>query len=85
MQQILSWNRFPRVEPARVEDLATRHDNLPELGLGEHCIAYGNGRSYGDVCLNEGGVLLRTRRLDHFIAFDRSTGLLTCEAGVRTR
>jgi FAD/FMN-containing dehydrogenase len=83
MQQILSWNRFPRVEPARVEDLATRHDNLPELGLGERCIAYGNGRSYGDVCLNEGGVLLRTRRLDHFIAFDRSTGLLTCEAGVR--
>ena len=47
MQQILSWNRFPRVEPARVEDLATRHDNLPELGLGERCIAYGNGRSYG--------------------------------------
>ena len=40
------------------------------------------GRSYGDVCLNQGGALLRTRRLDHFIAFDRRAGVLSCEAGV---
>jgi FAD/FMN-containing dehydrogenase len=44
--------------------------------------AHGNGRSYGDVCLNADGMVLLTRRLDKFMAFDRVTGRLTCEAGV---
>jgi FAD/FMN-containing dehydrogenase len=45
-------------------------------------IAYGMGRSYGDVCLNPGGLLWFTTDLDHFVAFDEEKGLLTCEAGV---
>lgn len=48
-------------------------------------IAYGMGRSYGDVCLNPGGVLWNTSRLDRFIHFDESTGRLSCEAGVLLR
>jgi FAD/FMN-containing dehydrogenase len=42
----------------------------------------GNGRSYGDSCLNADGALLVTRRLDHFISFDADTGVLHCESGV---
>jgi FAD/FMN-containing dehydrogenase len=45
-------------------------------------LPFGNGRSYGDVCLNQGGSLLQTRRLDHFIKFDAVTGELECESGV---
>jgi FAD/FMN-containing dehydrogenase len=45
-------------------------------------LAYGNGRSYGDVGLNPGGTLLKMRGLDRFIAFDADSGVLTCEAGV---
>jgi len=45
-------------------------------------LPYGNGRSYGDVCCNSGGTVLRTRDLDRFIAFDEGTGLLRAEAGV---
>jgi FAD/FMN-containing dehydrogenase len=45
-------------------------------------LPYGNGRSYGDVCLNLGGTLLAARGLDRFISFDPSTGILDCEAGV---
>ena len=45
-------------------------------------LAYGMGRSYGDVCLNPVGTLWVTTGLDHFIAFDDSTGRLVCEAGV---
>ena len=45
-------------------------------------LAYGNGRSYGDVCLNDGGTLLHTRGLDRYIAFDPASGILRCEAGV---
>ncbi|HEX8166641.1 MAG TPA: FAD-binding oxidoreductase [Beijerinckiaceae bacterium] len=46
-------------------------------------LAHGCGRSYGDVALNPEGLLVDCRGLDRFVAFDRSTGLLTCEAGVR--
>jgi FAD/FMN-containing dehydrogenase len=46
-------------------------------------LPYGCGRSYGDVALNPGGRLIDCRGLDRFIDFDRATGALTCEAGVR--
>jgi FAD/FMN-containing dehydrogenase len=52
------------------------------LAPGGTVLPYGNGRSYGDSCLNDGGVLLDSRPLDRFIAFDAETGELTCEAGV---
>jgi FAD/FMN-containing dehydrogenase len=45
-------------------------------------LPFGNGRSYGDVCLNKGGLLVRTRRLDRFIEFDPASGILECESGV---
>ena len=48
-------------------------------------LAHGMGRSYGDVCLNPEGTLWVTTGLDHFIAFDDSTGQLVCEAGVLLR
>jgi FAD/FMN-containing dehydrogenase len=40
------------------------------------------GRSYGDVCLNDGGTLLLTRGLDRLISFDPVKGLLHAEAGI---
>lgn len=74
------WNRYPRIEHAEVFDVEGRHNPLPPS---QHLLLpFGNGRSYGDVCLNEGGALLRTRRIDRFISFDRSTGRITCEGGV---
>lgn len=45
-------------------------------------LAYGNGRSYGDSCLNDGGRLILSRGLDTVLAFDREKGVVTCEAGV---
>jgi FAD/FMN-containing dehydrogenase len=50
---------------------------------GSPALAYGCGRSYGDVGLNPGGRLIDCRGLDRFIGFDRATGVLSCEAGVR--
>ena len=54
--------------------------NAPLPGL-----AYGMGRSYGDVAMNPGGTLWLTRGLDRFLDFDPDTGLLRCEAGVLLR
>lgn len=45
-------------------------------------LPYGNGRSYGDSCLNPGGTLLLTRGLDRFVSFDELSGTIDCEAGV---
>ena len=52
------------------------------LPRGRPLLPYGLGRSYGDSCLNDGGVLLATRGLDRFVALDEERGLVTCEAGV---
>jgi FAD/FMN-containing dehydrogenase len=45
-------------------------------------LPYGNGRSYGDSCLNDHGLLLDMRSLDRMIAFDPVAGVLRCESGV---
>lgn len=50
--------------------------------MGQSLLAWGQGRSYGDSCLNDPGIVLATTRLDRFIAFDPATGALRCEAGV---
>ena len=41
----------------------------------------GLGRSYGDVCLLNGGTLLNSAGLSRLISFNPETGLLRCEAG----
>lgn len=76
---VLSWNRYPRVKHERILDIRNRTAALPETGI---LLPFGNGRSYGDVCLNEAGTLLRTTCLDKFISFDPVSGVLACEAGV---
>lgn len=48
---------------------------------GESLLPFGNGRSYGDSCLNDGGILLDTCALDRLILFDSERGILRCEAG----
>ena len=48
-------------------------------------LPYGCGSSYGDVCLNDHGVLLDSQKLDRFLSFDPTTGLLRCQSGVTLR
>jgi len=75
-----SWGRFPAAAPVGVQPLRFRDQPLPRMP--GSVLPVGNGRSYGDSCLNNGGYLLATRGLDRFLAFDPQTGLLRCEAGV---
>ncbi len=79
---VRSWNRLPKARHERVAQLADRFSPLPLPPEPLTVLPFGNGRSYGDVCLNDGGGLIATRRLDHFIAFDETAGILTCESGV---
>jgi FAD/FMN-containing dehydrogenase len=80
-QVVSSWGNVISVEHAIVR-LANRHAVFPDIAPEATVLPYGNGRSYGDSCLNVGGVLLQTGTLDRFIAFDRESGTLTCESGV---
>jgi len=77
----MSWGRLPFPPPARELVPQSRSAALaldPDLCW----LPYGNGRSYGDSCLNGGGGLIRTRSLDKLIAWDAEAGTLECEAGV---
>lgn len=74
-----SWGLYP---PIRQRSLPLHQVADPLPSLAGFVLAFGNGRSYGDVCLNADGRVLLTRGLDHFIAFDPATGVLRAEAGV---
>lgn len=84
MRPISSWGRLGS-EPHDVVELTDRDTVATAIAGRGPGIGYGLGRSYGDACLNPGGVLWRTVGLDRFISFDVATGRLACEAGVVLR
>jgi FAD/FMN-containing dehydrogenase len=81
--ELQSWGRYRRVAQQGVEQ-HWRDAMLPSASP-RPLLPYGQGRSYGDVAQNEGGVLVCTRKLDRFIDFDSQAGVLRVEAGARLR
>jgi len=81
MVAISSWGRLNNFEH-EVITLSDRHQVAQQLKNKNTGIAYGMGRSYGDVCLNPNGVLWQTTALDRFISFNENTGSLVCESGL---
>lgn len=76
-----SWGRYPKARQNIVElQWASKIPPLPPHQ--KTVLPYGLGRSYGDLCLNDGGTVWVTPRLNHFLAFDQTTGVIRCEAGV---
>jgi len=82
--KVHSWGRLGDFDHQMIP-LSDRHRIAPQLRSEPAGLAFGMGRSYGDVCLNPGGVLWNTTTLDRFIRFDESSGLLQCEAGLLLR
>ncbi|OGQ23321.1 MAG: FAD-linked oxidase [Deltaproteobacteria bacterium RIFCSPLOWO2_02_FULL_44_10] len=74
-----SWGRNPQIQQSSTS-LHWRSDI--HFSSEKKMLPYGMGRSYGDVCLHEGGLLLKTRGLNRFLEFDAEEGRLICEAGV---
>lgn len=77
--KLAAWGNYPVVEGQLF-----RPDSQSELksiiDKEFHGIAQGKARSYGDSSLAK--QVLSSQRLNHFIAFDETTGVLHCEAGV---
>jgi FAD/FMN-containing dehydrogenase len=80
MTEYLSWGRYPQVAQKWVRPAWLTEISFPaEDGT---ILPYGQGRSYGDSCLNADGCLVVTDRLNRLISFDHESGVLRCECGV---
>lgn len=81
MNKISSWGRLS-AHPHRLVTLSDRSALHKTITCNLPGLAYGFGRSYGDICLNAHGALWQTSQLDRFLTFDETTGRLRCEAGL---
>jgi FAD/FMN-containing dehydrogenase len=77
-----SWGRYPHAEPRSVVPFAWSGEPPAFDRLEGSFLPRGLGRSYGDVCLNDGGTLIDATPLDRFLAFDVERGVVRCGAGV---
>lgn len=81
MPKVTSWGRTLTADQ-HVHEPAFA-DEVPEmLRRDSPSIGYGLGRSYGDVCLNNGGSLIRMHRLDRMLSADWERGIVRAEAGM---
>lgn len=76
--ELSGWGLYPRAvnsvfEPATIDQAVPPAD--------ARMIVRGQGRSYGDAAMSQDGLVMLSQRLDRFISFDETTGLLTAEAG----
>lgn len=82
-KQITGWGRYPRAlchlyRPERVGEVIGTLQHAEPNGF----LPRGLGRAYGDAALNSEGGIILMERIDRFLAFDESTGVVRCEAGV---
>jgi FAD/FMN-containing dehydrogenase len=71
------WGRYP-AQPCELER-PERYADLSSIACSQ--IARGQGRSYGDAALNEGGCVLLTERVNRLLEFDTEQGILRAESG----
>ncbi|MGR6034894.1 MAG: FAD-binding protein [Candidatus Nitrosoglobus sp.] len=76
---ISGWGRYPVRESVMIRPEQMRDVHIPERGS---LICRGQGRSYGDAAISSQGYVMLSERLNRFLAFDSSTGMLTAESGV---
>ena len=82
MARYESWGCYPKIKNQQVQPLLWTHEAPSLQSCAQNVLPHGYGRSYGDSCLNEGGILLDTTGINRFLSFDSATGLLRCESGV---
>lgn len=76
-----SWGRYPPAKHAKVVALKGDAETPPFSEYASSVLPFAQGRSYGDTCLNNGGILLDTAALAGVIDFNKELGILRCEAG----
>jgi FAD/FMN-containing dehydrogenase len=79
LMNLNSWGMYPTIKNENVifenkEDLETI------IVQKKSCIAYGNGRSYGDSALASD--IIYCKPYNYFLGFDEKKGVLHCQSGV---
>ena len=82
MKKYRSWAFIPDGEQKSVRPPWADFNLGAFSDVSDSLLAYGNGRSYGDSCLNVQGTVIDSRSLNRFIDFNEETGVLKCEAGI---
>ncbi|WP_281423881.1 FAD-binding oxidoreductase [Oceanobacter mangrovi] len=81
--KIESWGRYPKLpQKGLFPDWQQQIAAMLNAASDGRFLPFGNGRSYGDVCLAESGQVLVSRGLDRFIKLDREQGFVRVEAGL---
>ena len=80
--RLRSWGFCPPTQQTSIVPLWRPAECPCSLG-GESLLAFGNGRSYGDSCINSVGTLIDTKALNKIIEFDSHKGVLRAEPGLR--
>jgi FAD/FMN-containing dehydrogenase len=76
-----SWGRYPPAKHTQVIPITNRDTSLRLAEYSQSVLPFAQGRSYGDTCLNDGGILLDTSPLSSVIDFNQELGTLRCDAG----
>lgn len=82
MKEFNSWGKIIKPVHSAINMFWRNEIPYDYLNANEQLLPFGNGRSYGDVCINNGGNLLITQNLNKIIQFDKTLGRITCESGV---
>jgi hypothetical protein len=70
------------------ESLCIRPDNEQQLldyitkERPKRLLARGSGLSYNDCCFSNNSLIIDTKNLNHFIRFDKHSGIVECQAGI---
>ena len=80
--QIESWGRVFKVSQKISTPGFLADARAALVDCGQSVLPIGAARSYGDVCINRDGTLLRTTTLDRLIEADWSAGIIRAEAGL---
>ena len=81
LTEVQNFARFPPHSRSLLIPVNSRDQAIPFDNSGMSFLPFGMGRSFGDVCLNDGNALLTTRNLNRILSFDEETGVLAAEAG----
>ena len=85
MSELLSWGRYPHLpqtaHAAHWRDEAQAQWRHVQRAHGT-TLAFGNGRSYGDVCLASSNHVFQTLALDRIISADWTRGIVRAEPGI---
>lgn len=78
-KSIANWGNYPVVQTDERQFSIVSQLNQT-LAEGEHIIARGNGRCYGDASLSEQTV--STLKFDKILSFDTEKGIFECQSGL---